>query len=290
MDVRAHFQSIADELEAVKNRVRYIIEDRSWQTDGAWKESVLRTVLARHLPATVGVGHGFVVEPDGISTEIDILLYDKTKPVLYADGSLVFVNSDSVLGIIEVKTRIDPRNLRRAVEKVACNAEFIRQSQRKHLRRQSAILMRQPSAIHHYRYSGIEPFPRIPRQIFVALYAYESSYDNGSPYAVLERLRETAAGWTDCIVNFASLGRSAFFRWWQDSPEGEPDYRQWHAYHVEQIAPAYFINNVVATVADSSFLGAQGLWFPEDGKEIYRSGTMPFGPVRHRPSILFGGE
>src|SRR5512147_173447 len=103
MNVQSHFRSLADELWALKNRVRNFIDDAHWLTDGEWKESVLRNILRRHMPASVGVGRGFVITPNSCSSQVDILIYDTSKPTLYKDGELVFVTADSVKAVIEVK-------------------------------------------------------------------------------------------------------------------------------------------------------------------------------------------
>src|SRR5688572_11633847 len=103
MDPAEYFESLTSEMGALKNRVRQMIGDAHWQTDGEWKETVLRNVLRRHVPNNVGVGRGFVISPIRPSAQIDILLYDTGKPVLYRDGDLVVVTADAVLGLIEVK-------------------------------------------------------------------------------------------------------------------------------------------------------------------------------------------
>src|SRR3990172_3909969 len=106
MDTEAHYRSLAAEIEALKNRVRNFIAKSHWQTDGEWKESVLRAIIQRHLPSDVGVGRGFVIKPSASSSQIDVLLYDTSKPLLYRDGDLVFVTVDAVRGIVEVKSKL----------------------------------------------------------------------------------------------------------------------------------------------------------------------------------------
>lgn len=86
MDAAIYYRSLSQELDALKGRVRYLIEDHHWLTDGEWKESVLRAVLRRHLPATVGVGRGFIVGPRGPSTQIDVLLYDASYPTVISSS------------------------------------------------------------------------------------------------------------------------------------------------------------------------------------------------------------
>ncbi len=106
MDTLGYFRSISSELNALKDRMQYFVRDQHWLTVGEGKELILRTMLRRHLPGSVQVGRGFVIDDGWRSTQIDILLYDNTKPVLYRDGDLVFVTPDAVRGIIEVKAAV----------------------------------------------------------------------------------------------------------------------------------------------------------------------------------------
>ena len=92
----------------MKHRVRNLIADAHWQTDGEWKESVLRQILRRQLPATAIVSRGFVVTERAVTHQLDVLIRHASKPVLFRDGDLVLVTPDAVLGIIEVKSRLTP--------------------------------------------------------------------------------------------------------------------------------------------------------------------------------------
>jgi hypothetical protein len=104
MDTHAHFRSLAAEITAVKDRVQNLIGTAHWPTVGAWKETVLRSVLRRHLPPSLQIGSGFVISEDGQSNQIDVLIYDDTGPVLFRDGDLVIVTPDVVRAVIEVNT------------------------------------------------------------------------------------------------------------------------------------------------------------------------------------------
>jgi hypothetical protein len=119
MRIENYFRSLTAEVEALKDRVRQLIEDRHWQTDGEWKESVVRQMLRRHLPASASVGRGFVVTATQSSHQLDVLVFDSSKPVLFKDGDLVFVTPDAVFGVIEVKSRATQRILATAAEKLA---------------------------------------------------------------------------------------------------------------------------------------------------------------------------
>ena len=119
MKTENYFRSLKSEVDALRDRVRYLIDDTHWQTDGEWKESVVRHVLRRHLPQSVSVGRGFVVTAAGNSHQIDVLIFDADKPVLFKDGDLVFVTPDSVLGVLEIKTQATPSVVGKAAKKLA---------------------------------------------------------------------------------------------------------------------------------------------------------------------------
>ena len=80
MNVAGYLRSVGLELYSLRDRVRDLIADAHWQTDGEWKESVIRQVVRRHLPATAIVGRGFVITSDEITTQLDILIHDASKP------------------------------------------------------------------------------------------------------------------------------------------------------------------------------------------------------------------
>ena len=120
MNINQYFKTLTDELISLKDRVRYYIDDANWQADGEWKESVIRSILKRHLPSHIGVGRGFVVNTHQASTQIDVLLYDKSKPILFQDGDFVLITPDSVKGAIEVKTKLwQSEKLKDALSKLA---------------------------------------------------------------------------------------------------------------------------------------------------------------------------
>src|SRR5262245_53217196 len=122
MDIVTYYRSISDELDALKNRIRHMIADTHWPTDGEWKESVLRQILRRTASCNVTVGRGFVLDDDWSSTQIDVLVYDNTMPLLYRDGDLVFVTRSACRAIVEVKSMLNLSQFTAAAEKLAVNA------------------------------------------------------------------------------------------------------------------------------------------------------------------------
>lgn len=103
-----YLQSLADELSAPANRIRNLIGDKHWPTDGAYKEHLLAGVIRRHCPAALIVARGFVVsdiDPAIVSREQDLLLVDTTReaPLFYEAGVVVSFPRN-VIAAISVKS------------------------------------------------------------------------------------------------------------------------------------------------------------------------------------------
>lgn len=208
MDVLQHYYSLSSELSSLKDRVRNLIEDANWLTDGEWKESVLRTSLRRHMPDTVEVGRGFVITPGRCSTQIDILIYDKSFPVLHKDGNLIFTSPDAVKGIIEVKSVARSNNITDAIRKLSDNSKLIRS------------------------YS-VQLTGKLSNDLFVGLFSFECD-ENLPQRGLLQRLKNSARGDHQRVVNHLCLGSSRFIRYWQTSPDGiKDDYRSWRSYDIK---------------------------------------------------------
>lgn len=243
MDIDAYFQSLTQEFEALKNRVRNFIGDAHWLSDGEWKESILRSILASRLPDTVRIGRGFILKENQVSTQCDIILYKSSSPVLFKDGDFVILPSDAVLGVIEVKTRIESHNLEKSISKLAQIGQLI--GTRK----------------------------------FLGLFSYEESYVSSE--CILEILQRECKDWT-MRIDILCLGCSTFVKWW-DTPPTElggkiPDsgYECWHSYHLENIAAGYFLTNLIDIVCPGKLLWNNNLWFPNRGKEFYMTGKIKF--------------
>lgn len=98
-------QSLAAEFAAIKDRVRFFIDDHHWGEVGRYKEVILINFLRRILPNTVSVGTGFVKNIENeLTNQIDIIVYKNEVPKLFSEGDLVILMPESVLGIIEVKS------------------------------------------------------------------------------------------------------------------------------------------------------------------------------------------
>jgi hypothetical protein len=252
MNIEKYFKDLTKELEALKNRVRHYIDDRHWLSDGEWKESVIRTILRRHLPSNIGVGRGYVVSTEQSSTQIDVLLYDKTKPILFQDGDFIIITRDAVRGVIEVKTIIErPGKLKDAINKLSEIAQLI----------------------------DPEPGCNYYKERFFGLFSYESPSFNTDN--VLKTVQDCVNGQSQRIVNCISLGQDYFVRYWSTDPNssaGFHGYNKWHSYQLENKAPAYFIHNVVDHLCPQWSNENINVWFPEDGKENHKLSEIHLSP------------
>lgn len=240
MNLQAYFTSLSREIDALKDRVRNLIADRHWLTDGEWKESVIRHVLRRNLPSTVEVGRGFVVTEAGASRQLDVLIRDASKPVLFRDGDLAFVTPDAVLGIIEVKSRLTPRVFERSAAKLAIDIELVR--------------------VH----AATDPF--------AALFAFEASRTTRA--VLLDILARVVTSYNQRL-DFVAAGDSTFVKYWHFDPADEQRmYESWHLYALPGLAAGYFVHNVIDSISPESVYRNSEVWFPPGGKEPHRVGQI----------------
>lgn len=234
MDIESYFKSLSDECIALKDRVRLLIAGQHWPTDGEWKESVLRNMIRRSAPESIAVGRGFVVGHDGCSSQIDILLYDNSHPVLYREGDLVFITPSSCQAIIEVKSKLNLSAYAQATLRLASDAEFIR------VQKQS--------------------------DIFVGLFTYEiegRNIDNA-----IEATQRTAGGNPDRVINHVALGPSKFIKFWENHPNDNVRYKHWHLYELQNKSFGYFIHNLLIETCSDEMVKVETSWFPERSKEV----------------------
>ena len=255
-DYLAHAKALADEIEASKDRVRNL--SRHWATDGEHKEQCIRDVLRRRLPQRYIVGHGFILTGDSTSTQIDILVVDGERPIVSRDANDgMYVTPDAVKAIVEVKTRLrSRREYAEALEKLSANVEMC-----------------------------------LPYSVWSGLFVMEDDdrvgYWDGRPDDELLLAADESADHPDTRVNCIALGPDLFVRYWSDSKreaDGEIDGPAWHSYKMMRLAPAYFVGNLVGTLAKlpPEFMR---VWFPApNGKESFRRWYL--SPGTRRPTLF----
>lgn len=255
MDAGRYYESLSDELDALKNRVRLLIADAHWPTDGEWKESVLRSILRRTGSENVTVGRGFVVDRDECSTQIDVLVYDNTLPLLYRDGDLAFVTPSACRGIVEVKSSLTAGTYSRAVTKLADTARFVRQGSRN-------------------------------RPLFVGLFSYD--FAEAPSLRLLRELQRSSQNDKAGVINHVALGNKTFVKFWECHPtSARTKYDSWHLYRLPNLAAGYFIHNLLADVSGNPIAKAEDSWFPTEGKEhgLFKMLSLHSGAAKRRASM-----
>ena len=237
-----YFRDLSKELRAVQNRIRNLIGNVHWPSDGAWKESVLRTVLRRYLPPSFTVGSGFILNAEGVSTQIDILVCDDSAPILFRDGDFLISTADCVRAAVEVKTQLTAPKLEEALHKLSDVSVLI-------------------------RHRCVHPHP------FLGLFCYEPA--TVEPTAILNALQDANGQTTNYVIRALCFGGSQFYRFWEFDPRtsSRQPYDSWHAYELPEIAPGYFVHNLVERLFPHAVERAEDLWYPVDGKERHLVAT-----------------
>lgn len=120
----SYLKSLSYELTARSNRIRYLIGDAHWASDGYHNENIVRDFLTRYSPKSVEVCHGFIrtIQLNGlplVSPEIDILLTDTASHVpLFSEGGLQIIEPDAVRAYFEVKSTFSRQSFRSALEHI----------------------------------------------------------------------------------------------------------------------------------------------------------------------------
>jgi hypothetical protein len=252
-NIRRFQESITNELEVTKNRVRDLIGDANWGEEGRYKEAILSKVISQFLPANLKIGTGFIVSNNDyltgrnnlISTQIDIIIYEDKTPVIFREGDFVILTEKAVRAVIEVKSKITNYNsknenaLNKIIEKLN-------------------------------RLNKFDTFRnQNERKKFVGIFSFDYDGDFNSP-KVEEGLRSSKG-----FVNHISLGSNKFVRFWKN-PDGltppvdrlEPCYIR---YNLINLSFSYFISNLLHIVADEDPIERYWFSFPIEGtKEIYR--------------------
>jgi len=264
-DYKKFTKSITDELLAIKDRVRALLDKPHAGEDGRYKEAIFVDVLRRTLPDMVKIGTGFVIGDDNEqTTQIDIIVYDSRHPVVFQKGDFVIVSKDSVFGIIEVKTSLRSKSVGevvKAIEKAGANGKTIMRS-----------AGRTPQGdICHNRHTGING-------IFNCIMSYESDklYDHPKVKAAIVK--------SNGFLNHIAFGKDTFMKYWNNNVHNQFQHNEnlgdrkanpfCRFYEIEDLAFGYFISNLIECIhikALNKHLSRQDLLFPfAVGKNTYK--------------------
>lgn len=243
MNARAQLDAITREFLALKDQLRNIIDAAHGPSEGAWKESILRAILRRHLPLDISMQTGFVASKAGLSTQIDLLFCDNSRPAIFRDGDFSVVTPEAVLGIVEVKSTFRSDRFEDDVSRIAKNIEQIRNDGKRH---------------------------QSEGKIFAALFYY--SLSGGIDTKRILQVIQTQCNPANRKIDFFSIGPKQFGRYWSYNPlDHSAEYNSWHSYELPDNSFGYFVMNVIECLAKLSISGNDEWWYPYEGKEPYKT-------------------
>ncbi len=270
-NARLFQESITRELTVVKDRVRNLIGDAHWGEEGRFKEAVLKNVLRQFLPKNLSVGTGFILKATGendydnvLSSQLDIIVYDNTLPVLFSEGDFVITTLKNVKAIIEVKSRLTPTLLRNAIMQFEQSISDFE------------------SQINRPFFSIAGRGRAIPSKtkIFTGIFAFEfdGNIDSHSIDTSLINSRR--------LVNHISLGEDYFIKHWKQTDAGRLARRVdcaadfYNVYNLHNLSFSYFISNLI-DITSGGLNDRYWFSFPIEGtKEMQRNRTICLNPQR----------
>ncbi len=239
-DIKKFHESIGNELFAIKDRVRNLIGSVHWGKDGEYKEAILKNIIKRFLPSQCSVGTGFVINEKGeVTSQIDIIIYDNTRPVLFKEGDFVIVQSHTVKGIMEVKTKINSHSeLKDIIIKAEENAKKI---------------------------TKLAVYPILFNGIFS--YEWDISFNDSLKSSMQEYFFKSDCPVTKKVNNIA-LGFDYFIHLWEHSKQSAIK-----GYKIEGLSFSYLLGNLLQILDRQSWDG-QSFLFPlksKDSHEVFSS-------------------
>lgn len=74
---------------------------------GMYREKIVSELLRPFLPSKLEVGTGFIItSKNRISTQCDIIIYDRENTPVIENGEQRFFPVESVVGVVEVKSKL----------------------------------------------------------------------------------------------------------------------------------------------------------------------------------------
>lgn len=267
-DLIAFQKSITLELVTLKNRVRNIIDDANWGEEGRYKEAILKKSISSFLPGNLSIGTGFIVRNDGhyagqngmISSQLDLIIYDNSIPVVFKEGDFVILLDEAVRGVIEVKSRI----INHGAAKNSLNSIITKFNQLR--------------TFQSFREDLGNP------KKFIGIFSYDYNDDDFESEHIATALSISAG-----FVNHISLGENKFIRFWRTTQDLVPAVAttgpSYLKYNLTNLSFSYFISNLLHIVSNDDPEDRYWFSFPIDGtKERHRVGD----PIQMQKAVEGG--
>lgn len=246
-------KSISRELKTIQDRIRNLIGDAHWGEEGKYKEAILKNVIRRFLPANMNVATGFIVKKENnsakVSSQIDIIIYDNTYPVLFVEGDFIITTPVNVKAIIEVKTKLNSSTFKEALLKATKNGRF--------------LIQNVPRL----------NFQRRRKEMFNGIFVYNKGGISIETPTLEQPLRNSGG-----IVNYICLGENVFIKYWyKRMPENDHN-RKYSVYRIKQLSFSYFISNLIEHVSDTRM--SERRWFLYPSRKVRKAIRLKMYPFR----------
>ncbi len=111
MNVAELFAQVANQMRAEVEQARAAIAHAGLK--GGEFEKILKTFLRRHLPSSLDISAGQLVDSKGgVSKQLDVIISDTAKtPILYQNGDVRVVPAECVYSVVEVKAHLGVSDL-----------------------------------------------------------------------------------------------------------------------------------------------------------------------------------
>lgn len=112
-----YYEAISNEIHSAEDKFNSLVTHPS--SNGFYKENIIRSVIKKYIPSSVKVSSGFILYDGSHSNQIDVLLHDSKYPSLFHENDLSVITPEAFLGMIEIKSNADVKNLNESLRKLA---------------------------------------------------------------------------------------------------------------------------------------------------------------------------
>ena len=245
-------KSTTKELKVIKDRVRNLIGNKNWGKEGEYKEAILKNIIKKFLPQNFRIGPGFIIKPNDnssirsdieCSTQVDIIIFDASYPVLFSEGDFYIVTPNCVRAVIEVKTNIENQNLTKIIKKNNRLGGFINSSNSDQL-------------------------------IFNGIFSYEGYENINTKQDVESHIEDKIKSGVEGInyVNHISLNNNIFLKNFSHRIQEAGLYKDifsiFSIYKITDLSFSFFISNLLQFLVDKPIRERFELWFPIDKEKF----------------------
>lgn len=114
-DVENYFNAVQEEILIKRKQLKCLISQSTIL--GSYYEEIMRDVISRFVPKRFSLTTGMLAYGEESSKQMDIIIYDNNESYpIFSTERKVVISPTSVRAIIEVKSEITTRSLKKAIE------------------------------------------------------------------------------------------------------------------------------------------------------------------------------